>query len=36
MTELEVEMEQLRQLVVAMVGREQVCCGSGSGTGTVE
>ena len=31
MTELEVEMEQLRQLVVAMVGREQVGCASGSG-----
>ena len=31
--ELEVELEQLRQLIVAMVGREQVGCASGSGGG---
>ena len=30
MNELEVELEQLRLLVVAMVGREQVVCASGS------
>ena len=30
---LEVEMEQLRQLVVALVGREEVGCASGSGGG---
>ena len=35
MKELEVELEQLRLLVVAMVGREQVGCASGSGGGTV-
>ena len=29
------ELEQLRQLVVAMVGREEVFCASGSGGGTV-
>ena len=29
MKELEVELEQLRLLVVAVVGREQVGCGSG-------
>ena len=34
--ELEVELEQLRQLVVAMVGREEVGCASGSGRGTVD
>ena len=38
MMELEVhmELEQLRLLVVAMVGREQVGCASGSGGGTVD
>ena len=36
MKELEVELEQLRLLVVAVVGREQVVCGSGSGEGTVD
>ena len=36
MNELEVEMEQLRQLVVAVVGREEVDCASGSGAGTVD
>ena len=35
MKELEVELEQLRLLVVAVVGREQVGCASGSGGGTV-
>ena len=33
MKELEVELEQLRLLVVAVVGREQVDCASGSGGG---
>ena len=33
--ELEVDLEQLRLLVVAVVGREQVGCVSGSGGGTV-
>ena len=33
---LEMEMEQLRQLVVALVGREEVGCASGSGGGTVD
>ena len=33
MKELEVELEQLKLLVVAMVGREQVGCASGSGGG---
>ena len=33
MKELEVELEQLRLLVVAMVGREQVGCARGSGGG---
>ena len=33
MKELEVELEQLRLIVVAMVGREQVGCASGSGGG---
>ena len=33
---LEVEFEQLRLLVLAMVGREQVDCASGSGGGTVD
>ena len=33
MKELEVELEQLRLLVVAVVGREQVGCASGSGGG---
>ena len=36
MKELEVELEQLRLLVVAVVGREQVVCASGSGEGTVD
>ena len=36
MKELEVELEQLRLLVVAMVGREQVGCASGSCWGTVD
>ena len=35
MKELEVELEQLRLLVVAVVGREQVGCASGSGGGIV-
>ena len=35
MKELEVELEQLRLVIVAMVGREQVGCASGSGVGTV-
>ena len=33
MEELEVEMEQLTQLVVALMGREEVGCASGSGGG---
>ena len=33
MKELEVEMEQLRQIVVAMMGREEVGCASSSGGG---
>ena len=33
MKELEVQLEQLRLLVVAVVGREQVGCASGSGEG---
>ena len=33
MKELEVELEQLRLLVVAVVGREQVSGASGSGGG---
>ena len=33
--EVEVELEQLRQLVVAMMGREEVVCASGSGGGNV-
>ena len=36
MKELEVELEQLRLLCVAVVGREQVGCASGSGWGTVD
>ena len=36
MKEIEVELEQLRLLVAAMVGREQVGCASGSGGGTVD
>ena len=32
---LEVVIERLRQLVVALVGREEVGCASGSGGGTV-
>ena len=35
MKELEVELEQPRLFVVAMVGREQEGCASGSGGGTV-
>ena len=31
MKELEVQLEQLRLLVVAVVGREQVVCASGNG-----
>ena len=33
---LEVEMEKLRQLIVALVGRVEVGCASGSGGGTVD
>ena len=36
MKELEVELEQPRLLIVAVVGREQVGCASGSGRGTVD
>ena len=36
MKELEVELEQLRLLVVAVVGREQVGCASSSGGGTMD
>ena len=36
MKELEVELEQLRQLVVAMMGREEVGCVSDSGGRTVD
>ncbi|KAI0210362.1 hypothetical protein LSAT2_004898 [Lamellibrachia satsuma] len=36
MKELEVELEQLRLLIVAMVEREQMGCASGSGQGTVD
>ena len=36
MKELEVELEQLKLLVVAVVGREQAGCASGSGGGTVD
>ena len=36
MKALEVELEQLRLLVVALVGREQVACASGSGEGIVD
>ena len=36
MKELEVELEELRLLVVAMVGREQGGCASSSGEGTVD
>ena len=36
MKELEVELEQLRLLIVAVVGREQVGCVSGSGGGTLD
>ena len=36
MKELEVELEQMRLLVVAVVGREKVGCASGSGGGTVD
>ena len=33
MKELEAELEQLRLLIVAVVGREQVVCASGSDRG---
>ena len=36
MKELDVELEELRLLVVAMVGREQGSCASSSGWGTVD
>ena len=36
MTELEVELEQLRLVVVAVVGREQVGCASGSSGVTID
>ena len=36
MKELAVELEELRLLVVAMVGREQGGCASSSGGGTVD
>ena len=36
MKELEVELEHLRLLVVAVVGREQVGSASGSGVGTLD
>ena len=36
MKELEVELEQMWLLVVAVVGREQAGCASGSGGGTVD
>ena len=36
MKELEMELEQLRLLVVAVVGREQAGCATGSGGGTVD
>ena len=36
MKELEVELEELKLLVVAMVGREQGGCASSSGGGTVD
>ena len=36
MKELEVELEQLRLIFVAVVGREQVVCASSSGEGTVD
>ena len=36
MKECEVELEQLRLLIVAVVGRERVGCASGSGGGTVD
>ena len=36
MKELEVELKELRLLVVAMVGREQGGCASSSGGGTVD
>ena len=36
MKEIEVELEQLRLLVVAMMGRERVGLVSGSGGGTVD
>ena len=32
----EVEMGQLKQLIVALVGREEVGCASGSGRGRVD
>ena len=36
MNELDLELEQLRQLFVEMVGREEVGCYSGYGGGTVD
>ena len=36
MKELEVEMDQLRQLVLTLVRREEVGCASGSGGRTVD
>ena len=36
MKELDVELEQVRLLVMAMVGREQVGCASGAGGGKVD
>ena len=36
MKELEVELDHLRLLIVAVVGREQVGCASGSRGGTVD
>ena len=36
MKELEVELEQLRLIIVAVVGRDQVGCANGSGGGTVD
>ena len=33
---LQVEIQRLRQLVVALVGREEVGCASGSGGGRVD
>ena len=35
-TDLDVEMEHMMRVVIAMMGREEVGCASGSGGGTVE